>query len=157
MKKLILLLFSIILLSSITAEPITLLPKSSTLKLSLHRVNKHYIALIKISIPKECTLKYLVVSANATTLTKLFLVRNSSCLEKYVAASTCSLTPCLFYRMFPGNYTLVILSNSSNIYLKIKVFNYTHRWFQKALGDKAQLKFSQIPENIYRNGPIAIF
>jgi len=156
MKKLLLLLFSIILLSSIIAEPITLLPKSTALKLSLHRVNKHYIALIKISIPKEYIFKYLVISANATAFTKLFLVRNSSCLEKYVSASTWSLTPCLFYRMFPGNYTLVILSNSNNVYLKIKIFNYTHRWFQKALEDKAQLKFSQMPENIYRNGPIAI-
>ncbi len=72
MKKLLQLLFSIILLSSIVAEPITLLPKSTALKLSLHRVNKHYIALIKISIPKEYIFKYLVVSANATAFTKFF-------------------------------------------------------------------------------------
>ena len=156
MKKLPLILFLIIFLSTVATEPPILIPKGKVLKIPLHHVNKYYIALVKINIPEEYIFKYLVVSANATTFTKLLLVRDSICLEKYVAASEWSLTPCLFYRMFPGNYTLVILSNSNNVYLKIKVLNNTYSWFQKALEDKAKLKFSQMPKNVYRNGPIAI-
>ena len=76
---------------------------------------------------------------------------------KYVRASLPEINPFIFWRMVPGNYTIIVLSERDNkIRINFRVYPTEYGWIKRAEENYARIKYSQMPTNIFKIGSIAI-